>query len=590
MGKIVLFCVLLVGSTAAASNSVSQGEFAVGTDAPIRYLVYQPPNTGGRKLPLVVYLHGFSLRGNDFDKLKTYGPPKLIAEGYDFPAVVVCPHLGERWFWPPVTMEAFVGAMIERYPVDVNRVSLTGVSLGASGIWELASRSPVRYSAILPVAGKPTKEHAKRLTGMPIRAYHGTRDRTVSPEPVKQAVEIIHGAGGSAELILFPNAGHGHFTDEVYAEEATWRWLISHKRPPSFLNQLEQFFDSLLQQLEDWIKGLTQFAHRRSGTELGRQAEKWVAAQFRSHGLEDVQFDEIKVAVRDVKRHSLSINGQAIQSHPILNAGLANKPIVGPMVYVGKGRPSDFRRVNAKGKLVVADATFSFNRHPQRLDKKLFYHDPVGHFKKGLHHVAYPSNNLGAFLPGSDPNEKTSAISKLIGGVGRSIDAYQNAKKAGAAGFLMLMEDHTSDDPSLYVPYDGQFKALPGMYISRAESAKVRRAAQAGQTANLTIAGSDNNSIMRNVWGILPGSSERIVIITSHHDSPYKGAVEDASGIAQVLGQLKLWSSRPRSERPKTIVFASMAGHFIKGRGSHEFGKRHPTLLDKTDCGNSQET
>ena len=40
---------------------------------------------------LLVYLHGYSESGNDLEMVKQNGPPKLVAEGKQFPFVVVSP-------------------------------------------------------------------------------------------------------------------------------------------------------------------------------------------------------------------------------------------------------------------------------------------------------------------------------------------------------------------------------------------------------------------------------------------------------------------------------------------------------------------
>jgi predicted peptidase len=41
--------------------------------------------------PLLVFLHGSGERGDDLELVKTHGPPKLIAQGKEFPFIVVSP-------------------------------------------------------------------------------------------------------------------------------------------------------------------------------------------------------------------------------------------------------------------------------------------------------------------------------------------------------------------------------------------------------------------------------------------------------------------------------------------------------------------
>jgi len=86
---------------------------------------------------------------------------------------------------------------------------------------------------------------------------------------------------------------------------------------------------------------------------------------------------------------------------------------------------------------------------------------------------------------------------------------------------------------------------------------------------------------MHNVWGVLPGASDEVVMVTSHHDAPFRGAVEDGTGMAQVLAQARIWSAVPRERRPKTMVFVADAGHFYGSEGAYHFVRDHGDLMER---------
>ncbi len=67
---------------------------------------------------------------------------------------------------------------------------------------------------------------AKRLVGIPIRAFHGLRDRTVYPVESLEMVRRVNLAGGYAELILFPECEH-NIWEKVYGNEENYDWLLS---------------------------------------------------------------------------------------------------------------------------------------------------------------------------------------------------------------------------------------------------------------------------------------------------------------------------------------------------------------------------
>ncbi len=52
----------------------------------------------------------------------------------------------------------------------------------------------------------------------------------------------------------------------------------------------------------------------------------------------------------------------------------------------------------------------------------------------------------------------------------------------------------------------------------------------------------------RTVMGVLPGRSRDTILITSHHDSVFTGAVEDGSGTAEVLALARAFATVPRRQ------------------------------------------
>src|SRR3712207_5021647 len=122
----------------------------------VNYLLYLPkeyeqdPN---RRWPLLLFLHGAGERGSDLNKVKAYGPPKLVAEGQEMPFVIVSPQVPERSTWDVDVLDALLDEVIRQYAIDEDRVYLTGVSMGGAGTWRLATARPERFAAIAPVCG-----------------------------------------------------------------------------------------------------------------------------------------------------------------------------------------------------------------------------------------------------------------------------------------------------------------------------------------------------------------------------------------------------------------------------------------------------
>ena len=120
----------------------------------IDYLVYVPPkyDSNAHKFPLVLFLHGAGQCGTDIEQVKKHGLPQRIAQGEDIPFLVVSPQSTGRG-WDVDQLTIFLDEVVERYQVDVDRVCVTGLSMGGFGTWRLAAHSAERFAAIAPICG-----------------------------------------------------------------------------------------------------------------------------------------------------------------------------------------------------------------------------------------------------------------------------------------------------------------------------------------------------------------------------------------------------------------------------------------------------
>src|SRR5215213_2881415 len=74
----------------------------------INYLLYLPRAYGedkDRRWPVILFLHGAGERGSDLERVKAYGPPRLVAEGKEMPFIIVSPQIPERSTWDPEALE-----------------------------------------------------------------------------------------------------------------------------------------------------------------------------------------------------------------------------------------------------------------------------------------------------------------------------------------------------------------------------------------------------------------------------------------------------------------------------------------------------
>lgn len=180
------------------------------------YWLYAPDNATREKLPLIVYLHGGSGKGDDLGLITAAdGFPQYLQAGKlgDVRAYVVCPQCPEEAKgWQDVAGQVFalIDALCAAYPVDSGRVILTGHSMGGTGTWNLAALAPKRFSCIAPMSGsvRLTKRNQEALSGLPIWAFVGENDKVVDPASSADCISRLSAVNPKARLTVFEGAAH----------------------------------------------------------------------------------------------------------------------------------------------------------------------------------------------------------------------------------------------------------------------------------------------------------------------------------------------------------------------------------------------
>lgn len=228
---------ILCGPCFAQSPQLQSAEAFEGTvtlKVGYHYLQTLPENYSvqpDKRWPLIIFLHGSGERGNDLEVLKKHGPPKLIAAGQHFDAIVVSPQVPLNQIWDPHGVKALTDHLIQTLRVDQDRVYLTGLSMGGFGTWDTAIEYPDTYAAIIPICGGTGVKWvmAERIKNLPVWIFHGEKDTTVEPAFSKKIYEALKKAGSSVQLTLYPEASHDSWT-RTYEDPQVWQWLFAQRR------------------------------------------------------------------------------------------------------------------------------------------------------------------------------------------------------------------------------------------------------------------------------------------------------------------------------------------------------------------------
>jgi predicted peptidase len=193
------------------------------------YLVYLPPNYGSLPMPLVLFLHGSGERGHDPAILRGTGPFSIIEKGQTLPAIVVAPQCLPDARWDPEALLNFIEGVAGKYHIDRTRLYLVGYSMGGYGAWQTAAAHPELFAAVVPISGGGNRNDAAILASVPIWAFHGEHDNTVSVDESRRMIDAIEAAGGHPRLTVLPNASHG-ICESVCNRIDLWEWLLGQRR------------------------------------------------------------------------------------------------------------------------------------------------------------------------------------------------------------------------------------------------------------------------------------------------------------------------------------------------------------------------
>jgi len=222
----------------AKSSGQHRGVFKKKISRTVRcqYLLYLPAGYGQSEQawPLIIFLHGVGERGDDLEKVKVHGIPKLLEQGKDFPFIVLSPQCPEEGWWgnnkiiDDVLMN-LLDDIISQYDVDADRVYLTGLSMGGYGTWDMAGTHPERFAAIAPICGGGRWFYADKLKEIPIWAFHGAKDDVVPLKESQEMVDAVNKAGGDAKLTVYPEADHDAWT-VTYDNKELYDWFLEHRK------------------------------------------------------------------------------------------------------------------------------------------------------------------------------------------------------------------------------------------------------------------------------------------------------------------------------------------------------------------------
>ena len=233
LGKLILMVGLIMFQACAAQSHLVADELETVTKENLKYYLYYPEHyfDSEETFGLLLFLHGGGESGRALEEIKDTGPPKMLAEGKQFPFLILAPQNShaKKW-WNTEAVIQLLDSVTGMNRVDKNRIYVSGLSRGGSAAWELATQYPDKFAAMAVVCGMTPLPYAHWIDQeMPIWVFHGDQDDVIDVEESDKMVAKLRDMGHDVRYTRYKGVGHNAW-DRAYTTDSLYTWLANQKR------------------------------------------------------------------------------------------------------------------------------------------------------------------------------------------------------------------------------------------------------------------------------------------------------------------------------------------------------------------------
>jgi hypothetical protein len=293
------------------------------------------------------------------------------------------------------------------------------------------------------------------------------------------------------------------------------------------------------------------YGWRMPGTKSDHQASAFLEQMFAEAGLQDVTREAVPIPVHFPDRWALTVQAGDIREElpccfmryaaPTPAEGLTAR-----LVFVGRGSAGEFqaRAGEVAGNIAVVD----FVSNGVEIN---YGAPPIW---------TYDRNNT---LPGDMYSETYP--------VDRQQEVTELARRFGAVGLVGILVSRPDD---VCVEYHGPKngnQVISAVTVGPSSGRRIKELMSGGPVDGTLVLAEDPGSpppggptrfgkwgLTHNVYGVLPGLSDEVLLLVSHHDG---GAVNEGSGPAVMVAVAKHFA-QCKTPRRKTLMFFVIGAHF----------------------------
>ncbi|MBW8890026.1 MAG: prolyl oligopeptidase family serine peptidase [Fibrobacteres bacterium] len=224
---ILAFTIFSSPLIAQTPSNVMQLRKQTGSGMTLYYHLYKPEGYSSNvKYPLIMAFHGVGEDGDSSNTLYINNNGLVsawVATAFQkkYPCFVVAPHnpsgswidtdwtvsnTNVKYRQGPISSRLAVSmkildSLIREFPIDTNRLYVTGLSIGGWATWDLVTRYPDKFAAALPQSGGVDTSKAGLLVRTPIWSYNGKQDAVVAPLSVNLFMDNLDKLDGDKGVV-----------------------------------------------------------------------------------------------------------------------------------------------------------------------------------------------------------------------------------------------------------------------------------------------------------------------------------------------------------------------------------------------------
>ncbi|MFT4022871.1 MAG: PA14 domain-containing protein [Flavihumibacter sp.] len=196
----------------------------------------------GKKYPMIVMFHGIGEKGTIYDnEYQLYNGGEAHRNAVDnglFDGFVLFMQ-SQSGYWGSAQydiMDRFIDYMVATSKLDVDRVSVHGLSAGGSGCWSYLIEHGKYVAAALPMSAQNinnvTSDKIDGYKYTPVWTFQGGLDQNPLPSVANSCVNAIRAKGGNITYSLYPETAHGTWYN-AYVEPDFFPFMMrAHKANP----------------------------------------------------------------------------------------------------------------------------------------------------------------------------------------------------------------------------------------------------------------------------------------------------------------------------------------------------------------------